>query len=286
MMIVKTKKKTGFSAARLIIFLFLILICLSYLTLIIWAILSSFKSQVEFIKDKLSLPQKWLFSNYRLAWETLSASGNNAGVMVFNALWLSAGQILIGQSCCICFAYVMARFNFPLKSFFNVLNVFIIMVPIIGALPSQMRIILALGLYDSPLFLLTAVGGFGAGLVIYRTAFRNVPWEFAEAGYIDGASHVRVFIELMLPQVAPLIIAQSITCFMMVWNDSITPILYLPSYPTLASGLYVYQIEQERSLHYPMLFAGCLMCAVPTVLLFIFARKYMMEINLAGGLKG
>lgn len=155
-----------------------------------------------------------------------------------------------------------------------------------GSMPSYMRMLLRLGLYDNPLFILTAVGGFGGGLIIYRNAFRSVPWDFAEAAYIDGANHWQVFLKLMVPQIKPLLIAQSINMFRMVWNDPMTPLLYLPSYPTLASGLYVYQIEMARKVNTPVLFAGCFLCALPPVLIFIFFNKHMMAIDLSGGIKG
>ena len=65
-----------------------------------------------------------------------------------------------------------------------------------------------------------------------------------------------------------------------------TPLLYLPSYPTLASGLYVYEIEMARKINTPVLFAGCFMCAIPPVLMFIIFNKHMMNVDLSGGLKG
>lgn len=274
------------SPLRAVISVFLFLVCAFYLFLLAWTFLSSLKGFLEYTQDRLSLPKDWLFSNYKLAWDTLSAGGKSVPTMIFNGLWLSVGGVLISQMCCLCFAYVMARFNFPLKRFFNGLNMVIIMVPIIGSLPSMMKMVLTLGIYDSPLYLLSYVGGFGGGLVIYRTAFRNVSWQFAEAGYIDGATHFQVFSRLMLPQIKPLIIAQAIGGFIGIWNDAMTPLLYLPSYNTLSSGLYVYQIEMERKLNNPVLFAGCILCAIPPLLLFIIFHKYMMEVDLSGGLKG
>jgi ABC-type glycerol-3-phosphate transport system permease component len=275
-----------FTPGRIIMFTVLTIICVTYIALILWAFLSSLKGKVEFIRDKVSLPQEWLFSNYARAWKTLSVGGKGVPVMVFNALWYSVGIIVVSTLSTVAFSYVMARFKFPGREVLNVVNMFVMMVPIMGSLPALMAMVLKLGLYDTPFYLLTSVGGMGGGLIIYRTAFRNVPWEFAEAAYIDGAGHFRTFLTVMLPQITPIIIALSIGSFIGVWNDYTTPLLFLPSYQNLASGLYVYQIESARSLDYPMLFAGCLMCALPTTVLFLAGRKYMMQIDLSGGLKG
>lgn len=282
----RAKLKPMTTPARALMSVFLFSVCLFYFVLLLWTFLNSMKGFIEYNQDRVSLPKDWLISNFKLAWETLSAGGKSIPRMIFNALWLSVGGIVISQSCILCFAYVMARYNFPLKKLFNGLNMVIIMVPVIGSLPSFMKMILRLGMYNSPLYLLVHIGGFGGAMIIYRTAFRNIPWEFAEAGFIDGANHFQVFSRLMLPQIKPLIIAQSIGVFINIWNDAMTPLLYLPDYPTLSSGLYVYQIEMERKINTPLLFAGCILCAIPPLIMFICFRKYMMEVDLSGGIKG
>lgn len=284
---VKTYKiKESKSAIRYAVIVLLVTYTIFFVALVGWTFLNSLKGLLEYNKDKLSLPKDWLFSNYKLAFETMSAGGRSFVTLIFNAVWVAAGTVLIGQATVLLFAYVMARFDFPLRKFFDKLNIFILVVPIMGSMPAFMKVMTMLGLYDSPLYILTAISGFGGGLVIYRTAFRNVPWEYAEAAYIDGASHVQVFLKLMIPQVLPLIIATLIGAFTNVWNDSMTPLLYLPSYPTLASGLYVYQVEMARKIHTPVLFAGCFMCSIPPIILFIVFNKYMMNVDLSGGLKG
>lgn len=271
---------------RVIMWTFLMLYVIFFGFLFCWTFLNSLKGLVEYNQDRLSLPTKWLFSNYKLAWDTLSAGGKPVIEMVFNALWLTVGGLVISQVCIICFSYAMARLDFPLKRFFNVLNMAIIMIPIMGSMPSFMKMLLRLGIYNSPLYLLVNIGGFGGGMIIYRTAFKNIPWEFAEAAYMDGASHWQVFVKLMIPQIKPLIIANAIGSFIGVWNDAMTPLLYLPSYPTLSSGLYVYEIEMARKINTPVLFAGCFLCAIPPLLMFIIFNKHMMNVDLSGGLKG
>ena len=270
----------------IVIWIVLFLVCISYVAVIIWAFLSSLKGKTEFLLDCVSLPADWKWNNYIRVWSALETNGYGVPTMIFNALWYSVGSISIGTICTMMFAYVMARFNFPGREFLNNLNIFIMMVPIMGTLPASMKLVLALGIYDTPFYLLTAIGGFGGGLVIYRTAFRGVPWEYAEAAYIDGCGNFKVFWKIMVPQISPLVIAQVIGGFMGVWNDYTTPILMLPSYQNLASGLYTYQIVTQRSLDVPLLFAGCILCAIPTLLVFSFGQKWMMNVSLAGGLKG
>ena len=274
--------------ARVFVFVFLTLLCAFYFFLIIWGTYAALKTRTEFVKNSFGWPKDFIkgLGNYARAWKTMKSGGNSVPTMVFNAVWYALGVIGVSSFGTIYFAYVMARFDFPLKKTFNAINLFYMMFPIMGSLPAFMKLVLTFNIYDSPWYLLTSIGGFGGGLMIYRVAFRNVPWEFAESAYIDGAGHFRVFVQIMFPQIMPLAIAQWIGTFGGVWGDAITPILYLPSYPTLASGLYTYQIEMERVIDTPMLFAGCIISAIPSLLLFLVGKKFMMNINLSGGLKG
>ena len=65
-----------------------------------------------------------------------------------------------------------------------------------------------------------------------------------------------------------------------------TPLLYFPSYPTLVTGLYLYEDQMGRLLNYPTLFAGVIICVFPVIVIFIAFQKQLLEINIGGGLKG
>ena len=84
----------------------------------------------------------------------------------------------------------------------------------------------------------------------------------------------------------PLALTLGLLLFINKWNDYMSPLLYLPKMPTLATGLYRYQIIVERNGNYPVLYAGLFMCLLPILIIFIiFSDKMMNNINI-GGLKG
>jgi len=90
----------------------------------------------------------------------------------------------------------------------------------------------------------------------------------------------------MLPMaISPITALFVVTCVGM-WNDYMIPILFLPSYYTIPAGLYIYQIEQMRTMDYPLMFAGILISMLPILLLFIVLQEKLMSLSLAGGLKG
>ena len=90
----------------------------------------------------------------------------------------------------------------------------------------------------------------------------------------------------MLPHAVPIMLTYAITNAIFNWNDYQTVILYLPSYPTLASGLYEYQIIAERIPDTPSFFAGLIISMIPTIALFAaFSNKVMTNLAV-GGIKG
>ncbi|MDE6402162.1 MAG: ABC transporter permease subunit, partial [Clostridiales bacterium] len=116
--------------------------------------------------------------------------------------------------------------------------------------------------------------------------FKTLSWTYAEAGFIDGASHAKVFFRIMLPQALPVIGSLFMVQVVQLWNDYMEPNLFLQSYPTLSSGLYIFQLEMTRGINYPVLFAGLIISVIPVIILFVCFQNTMMESMSVGGIKG
>ena len=91
---------------------------------------------------------------------------------------------------------------------------------------------------------------------------------------------------IMLPQAAGPIATLCIMSAIGSWNDYMPMILYLPSYPTLASGLYTYQSNAIRGVNFPVYFAGVIISLIPVIVIFACFSDLMMKNMSVGGLKG
>ena len=109
---------------------------------------------------------------------------------------------------------------------------------------------------------------------------------YTEAAFIEGAGHFRIFWQIMLPQVLGLLSALWIMGFIGEWNNYMRPIMYLPSFVTLSTGLYLYQKENERTLDIPLLFAGALVCLLPVLALFVAFQDKFINLSFGSGVKG
>ena len=281
----KNKRKIKITPLRVIGFIVFLAYTVSLLGSIGWAFLNSLKERSEYLNNAVALPKLWLFSNYVKAFNVLSAGGKNVFVMLFNSLWLALAKPTISIFTASMASYVMAKYKFPGRNLIWSIMITIMIIPIYGSLSSTYRMYRILGIYDSPFILITSVCGIGGNMMMIA-AFDGVSRTYTEAAFMEGAGHFRIFWQIMLPQVVGLLSALWIMDFITVWNDYMSPIMYLPSFVTLMSGLYVYQVENARSLNTPILFAGALMCIVPVVTLFIVFNDKFLNLSYGSGIKG
>ena len=278
------KKKT---TAFYVVFVLFVLYAVTLILPFLWAFMNTFKTEMEFINNKTYFPKIIDWTNYIDAFRSLSARDTNMFVMLLNSGWWAVGGTLLGLISSTMSAYIVAKYKFFGRGFFYGLAIVTMMLPIVGAMPSQYTVYDSLGILDSPGMLLTCANGFGFNFIVLYGFFKSLPWDFVEASFLDGAGHLQTMLYIMLPQAMPVIGSLGIVAFINMWNDYNTPIVFLESYPTLSSGLYLYQdATMQHSVDIPLLFAGVLMSVIPVVTLFCVFQKSIMNLSFGGGLKG
>lgn len=253
---------------------------------LVWGLTMSFQDRILFITDKLSLPTVLHPENYANAFYELESDGNNMFTMFFNSFWYAFGGSFFGICVTIISAYVCAKYKFALRGVAYWMNIIAIILPVMGTLPARYKLFTQIHIIDSPLVLISALSMIGMNFVIAYSFFKGVSWEYAEAAFIDGAGHFRVFWQIMLPMASSPIIAMWLTSFITEWNDSSSPLIFLKSYPTLASGFYIYQERMGRNMNYPVLFAGLFVAAAPIVALYLIFQDKLMSLQIGSGMKG
>ena len=212
----------------------------------LYMFMNSLKSSDEYLlqDSNLALPVDWLFSNYGKAFTEMEVK-NSIGesiyfpMMFVNSIWYSVLCTVSGVFASALTSYCVAKYKFRLRGFLYGLAIFSMTIPIVGNTGSFFKLVNQLGLYNSPLYAIAAnFGGFGFNFLVLYGFFRSLPWSYAEATFIDGGGHATVFFRIMLPQAWPAMLTLCIMAFIGAWNDYMTMILYLPDFPTIASGLY------------------------------------------------
>ncbi len=269
------------------VFVFFTLYAASLIYPFVWGFFASLKTPNEYFRDTFAMPKEWLFSNYTKAFNQLQSNDVGFWSMTWNSIWQTFTGLFVSLSVLSLMSYTVAKYEFKMKTFILGLNMFLILIPIGSSMAATYRLYHSYGIVNNPLFfVVTSTGGFGMSFLIFMGFYRNISWSYAEAAFIDGAGHFRVYTQIMLPMAAPMLGCMVITGFIGRWNDYMTPILYMDAYPTLASGLFTYrQVSVERYGTYPVFFAGSLISMVPTLVLYTLFHKTIMENMLGGGVK-
>lgn len=289
----RMRVKSGFLITKIIVFIIFVCYAFTLVFPLVWSLVQSFNTNFLFFRNPFKLLEEWHFSNWAEAFQKISVRGTNPLSstnligLFFNSLWLAGIGTLIATFVPAMTAYVTSKYNFKMKSFIYSMAIFIMIIPIVGALPAQYKLYRDIGLYNSPLILLSYTGGFGFNFIVLYGYFKNISWSYAEAAFIDGASNIKVFLQIMIPLAMPALASLYIIAFIGAWNDYMTPYLFLPDFPTVASGLYIFGLTiKESNTNYPVYFAGILMSMIPVLVLFVLFSETIMQNTVAGGLKG
>ena len=259
-----------------------------------WALLNTFKTPVEFYRDSFALPEVWQFENWVKAFTFLQVPKGDpwekAGFfeLVWNSIWMTFGSAIIGMFSVSCLAYVTAKYSCKWTRLLYKISVMMMIIPLFSGGPSLYKLYFQLGLVNTPLRLLTAIGSGMGGmqLLILYSFFVGVSWTYAEAVFIDGGGHWTVFFKIMLPQAMPILTALFVTTCISGWNDYMTSLMYMNEYPTLATGLYIVETGSLTANNKPIYFACILLSVIPVIAVFwIFCDKIMTNVSV-GGLKG
>lgn len=273
--------------------------CLIFLLLIFWAFINSLKSYINFYQDSLFFPKTgkgygWNFDNYVKAFGALKVMRNSkyieAPQMLVNSLIYAGGSGVLSVITACLASYVLAKYNY-LKWVRSLWGIVLVTnyLPISSSLAANIKLLTDLGLYDSMIgIMFWQCGAFGYIFLIYYATWKSVSWNYAEAAFIDGAGHFRTMLLIMWPMTRTIFGVLFIQQFITLWNDYMTPIIYLPSYPNLSYGAYQFQFSNANVdvATLPIQIAGLLMLAIPIFILFMVFRNKIMGSLTLGGLKG
>lgn len=291
------KRSRGEKVLFGIVFVLFMVYCATLLFPFLYLLVNSFKGGLEYINDlnngtSMALPDKWMFKNYISAFSEMAmvdSMGNEVHLytMFFNSIWYSVVSVFCGVAASALTSYCLAKYRFRLRGFFYGIAIFSLTIPIVGSTGASFKLVTALGIYNTPLYpILANFSGFGFNFLVLYGFFSNLSWSYAEAVFIDGGGHGTVFFKIMLPQAWPAMLTLAIMAFITSWNDYMTVLLYIPDFPTLASGIYRIQLSLTRGGNYPIYFAGLLVSVVPVIILFSCFSNVIMKNFTVGGLKG
>jgi len=241
----------------------------------------SFMSQQDFVNNPLTIPPTLMTSNYALVWER----GGIARAFL-NSLLITTVSVAIQVFLGSLVGYALSKMNFRRAHLFSVL----FLIPMI--LPPQViplyLIFRSLGLINSyfGLFIYYAAIGLPLVIFIFTSFLRTIPIQISECAFTEGASHLQIYLKIMLPLQKPVIATVVVISGLSIWNDFFAPLILITSRNMRTIPLTIFQFFGQYSARWPVICACLVLMVIPILLAYIILQRHIISGVVAGSIKG
>ncbi|MEH6944050.1 sugar ABC transporter permease [Bacillus sp. JJ722] len=236
------------------------------------------------VSFKLDFGTEWVLDNFvRLFNDTLYLDWYK------NTLIIAVSTMVIQVIVVTLAGYIYSRYRFPGRKQILMFFLIVQMIPTMAALTAFYVLAMLLGALDQYWFLTLIYigGGIPMNTWLMKGYFDTIPRDLDESAKLDGAGHFRIFAQIILPLVKPMIAVQALWAFMGPFGDFMLAkfLLRSPESLTIAVGLqqFISNPQQEKVALFA---AGAILAALPICLLFFFLQKNFVSGLTQGGTKG
>lgn len=262
-------------------------IVLLWLMPLLWAFVTSFKSDADIDAHLLSfIPREFTVSRY----STLLFK-NSADYPVlkwlFNSLWIAVSYTFLHLLVVSLAAYAFSILKYKGRNLLFTLILTTMMIPSVINLVPMFNMMVTFNWIGSPLsMIIPGIAGV-YGMFLVRQFFLGIPDSLVESAQIEGAGHLTVLFRIVIPLSSSAFMVAGLFAFLANWNDFMWPQLMLASEElskmTLTVGLSLMQGSYGYDLGLTM--TAAIVSAIPVLLLFLFTQEKVVEGIATAGLK-
>lgn len=252
---------------------------------LLYMVLSSFMTKGQILSADFSIiPDPWQFGKYS---EVFSKGEFLRGIR--NTLIVAAPVLIVGgfTSSLAAFSFSKLRFRGKNGAFLALLST--MMIPFAVVMIPQ-YIMFARIKWTSSLLPLIIPGMFGNVSIIFflRQNLTSIPDALGEAAKIDGCGYFQMYYKIFLPLMKGPLMTQIILWFMGIWNDYLAPTIFIQDdeWFTLQVVIRSFNSAYAVQSDYPLIMAASVISIIPTLLLFFFFQRFIIESMAVSGVKG
>jgi trehalose/maltose transport system permease protein len=269
---------------RVLFYLLVAVIIVFNLFPFVWALLSSFRPSSELFSTKL-LPTQLTLAHFQAVFKDARfVAGLINSVIVAGCTVLIA--LGLGSLC----AYALGRLPFRFKGPVLYLILTMTMFPTIAVLSGLFVMLKTLNLFNSRQGLIVTYLIFTMPFTIWVMTqyFRSLPKELEEAAYVDGASPLKVFWDILLPLTLPGLVSTGLLAFIAAWNEFLFALTFTVTDTMKTVPVVISQFSGSSSFEQPWgsIMAGSMVVTIPLVILVMVFQYRIVEGLTAGAVKG
>ena len=223
----------------------------------------------------------WLFAQM-----AISIGGGRFTRWLFNTALLSVVRAFLQLIFCSMAAYAFARLKFPGKKFIFGFMLASMMLPGAVTLIPSYILIAKLGWINKFYSLVFPGIVVAFGIFLLTQFLKAVPRDLEEAALIDGASYFQIYKDVILPLARPALLTLFILQFQAMWNDYLSPLLYLNTPDMWVLNVALEVFKQQYVAQMNLVLVGAIVNALPVLVLFFFFSRYYIEGVSYAGVKG
>lgn len=280
------------SALRTTLYIVLLIFALFYLVPLYVMLVNSFKELDEIRSGAmLALPGSFTFNSWESAWSSAQVGVSPTGLKPYfvNSIAMVIPAVVISTLIGAINGYVLSKWQFRGHKWVFGLLLFSCFIPFQIVLIPMAKILGILGMAGTTpgLVLVHVVYGIGFSTLFFRNYYEAFPAELIRAAQLDGAGFFRIFSRILMPSSGPIIVVCVIWQFTNIWNDFLFGASFsdFDSQPiTVALNNLVNSSTgvKEYNVH----FAGAILAALPTLIVYIVSGRYFVRGLMAGSVKG
>ena len=252
-----------------------------------YMIMCSFMTKNQILSANFSvIPNPWRFGMYSAA---LKERNGLFVTGIRNSLLVAVPVLLVGSftSSLAAFSFAKLRFKGREQMFMALLAT--MMVPFAVVMIPQYVMFTRMG-WTNSLLPLIVPGMFGNVSIIFflRQNLSSIPNDMVDAAKIDGCSFFQIYYKVFLPMMKGALMTQVILWFMGIWNDFLAPSIFVQNqkWYTLQVVIRSFNDQYAVNSNYPLIMAASVIAMLPTLLLFFFFQRYIIESMALSGVKG
>ena len=278
--------------ARAVIYSLLLIFAVYYLLPLYVMLVNSLKPLEEIRQGRmLNLPEQWTIAPWLSAWSTAQIGVSPTGLKPYflNSILMVVPAVAISTIIGALNGYVLTKWRFPGANIFFGMLLLSCFIPFQIVLIPMARILGILGIAGSiwGLIFVHVIYGIGFTTLYFRNYYEAFPTELVRAAQIDGASFFQIFRRILLPSSGPIIVVTVIWQFTNIWNDflfgaSFADFDSIPITVALNNLVNSSTGVKEYNVH----FAGAILAALPTLIVYIVSGRYFVRGLMAGSVKG
>ncbi|MEZ2391223.1 carbohydrate ABC transporter permease [bacterium RCC_150] len=248
---------------------------------VVWAAMSSFKTQTELAQTPPTLwPNQPTLDNY-----TTGLQAFDFARYLTNSLIVTIAATVLTLAVNSMAAYALSKYNFRGRTVLFLIILSTIMIPLQVILLPVYQVVSSFGMVNSLWGLIIPPAATPTGVFLLRQYMLTLPDEMIEAARIDGAGEFKIFLRIILPLSRPALAVVAIFSVIWRWNDFLWPLIVAQDESKQTLPVAIARFASQQAIPFNQILAVSVVTIIPIIVIFLFLQRHIIAGLAQGSIK-